>query len=90
MYGICTLQTCPSFIYMIECEILPVLMECFSRTGYGISTSPNHTLLTSLMEEVESQADLCRVETGMLLRETTVTLHVEHHVSSIDTLDHKE
>ena len=45
---------------------------------------------TSLVEVVEGTGDLSRVEPGVLLRQATMSLHVEHEVTTIDTLDHKE
>lgn len=51
------------------------------------STSPSHT---SLMKEIEGEGYFGGVEPGMLLWQSTMALHVEHHVSSIHTLYHKE
>ena len=45
---------------------------------------------TSLVEVVEGTGYLGRVEPGVLLWQSAMTLHVEHQISSIDTLYHKE
>ena len=42
------------------------------------------------MEEIESTGYLRGVEPGVFLRQPPVSLHVEHEVTAIDTLDHKE
>ena len=42
------------------------------------------------MEKVEGKTDLSRVETSMLLGQTSLPLHVEHQVTSIDKLNDKE
>ena len=43
-----------------------------------------------LLEVVEGTGYLSRVEPGMLLGQSAMTLHVEHQITSIDTLYHKE
>ena len=45
---------------------------------------------TSLVEVVEGTGYLGRVEPGMLLWQSAMTLHVKHQITSIDTLYHKE
>ena len=47
-------------------------------------------LHTSLVKVVESERDLSRVEPCVLLRQSPVTLHVVHEVTSVDTLNDKE
>ncbi len=44
----------------------------------------------ALVEEVECQADLGRVESGVLLRESALALHVEHEVPAAHELDDEE
>ena len=50
----------------------------------------NGSGLTSFVEEVQGQADLGRVETGVLLRQPSLALHVEHEVTTADKLNDKE
>jgi len=42
------------------------------------------------MKEVESNTDLSRIELGMLLMESPLSLHMEHEVSSTDEFNYKE
>jgi hypothetical protein len=42
------------------------------------------------MKEVEGQGDLSRIETSVILGKSALSLHVEHQVSSIHKLNHKE
>ena len=42
------------------------------------------------MKVVESTGDLSGIEPGVFLGQSAVSLHVEHEVSSIHTLYHKE
>ena len=47
-------------------------------------------LIALFMEEVECQSDLGGIEAGVVLRQSSVSLHVVHQVTSIHTLDHEE
>ena len=42
------------------------------------------------MKVVEGAGDLCRIEPGVFLGEPAMSLHVEHEVTSVHTLYHKE
>lgn len=42
------------------------------------------------MEEVKSQTYFCSIKSGMLLREASLPLHVEHQVTATDKLYDKE
>ena len=42
------------------------------------------------VQEVECQGYFCRVEPGVFLREPTLSLHVEHQVTSSDEFDHEK
>lgn len=44
----------------------------------------------ALVQEVQRQRDLGRVEPRVLLRQPPLTLHVEHQIPSPDELDHEE
>ena len=46
--------------------------------------------LTSLVQEVQCQADFRWVESGVFFGEAALPLHVEHQVSPADELDHEE
>ena len=52
--------------------------------------TPPHPAPTSFMEVVECKGDLSRVEPCVLLRQSSVSLHVVHEVSAVDTLNDKE
>ena len=43
-----------------------------------------------LVQEIERQRDLCRVEARVLLWKAALALHVEHEVSAPHELDHEE
>ena len=47
-------------------------------------------MLTLFMEEVEREADLGRVESRVLLRQSPLSLHVEHQVTAVHKLYHEE
>jgi hypothetical protein len=47
-------------------------------------------MLTFVMQEIESEADLCRVKSSVFLREASLALHVEHQVTTSYELNNEE
>merc|ERR1719270_1349493 len=45
---------------------------------------------SALVKIVERETNFCAVKTRVLLWQSSLTLHVEHQVSSADKLNHKE
>ena len=54
-------------------------------------TTPHHTTPTPFMQKVEGEAYFGAIEAGLLLRQTSLSLHQVHQVASVDELyDEKE
>ena len=73
------------FAHSVICQLdVPlVVQQNVVQLQIAVNDSP-------FVQEVEGQGYFCRVEPGVFLREPTLSLHVEHQVTSSDEFDHEK